>query len=89
MARTKPGHRRRYIAKAPEGLREPSLDLLLSDLELIETAGLRAAVELRGFASHDLADMLCDVIERVQTIHGAAQHRLHEADTIPMEAGRP
>lgn len=78
MGRPKPGHRRRYIAKAPEGLREPSLDLLLADLALIEAAGLRAAVELRGFACGDLADELCEVIERAYTVHSVAVLRLRK-----------
>lgn len=81
--------RRRYSHKPVTGLREPSTDLLLADLGLVEVAGLRAAVELRGFACHDLADELCEVIERAYTIHSVAVLRLHE-DTIPMEtAGEP
>lgn len=64
--------RRRYSQKAVTGLRVAS------------AAGLRAAVELRGFACHDLADELCALIERAYTVHSVAVLRLREADTVPV-----
>lgn len=67
-----PKRTRRYIQQPPTGLRPADITLVIADLERVEVAGLRAAVELRGLGAPDLADMLCDVIERVQTIHGAA-----------------
>lgn len=73
---------RRYIPKPAEGLRLPSATLLRADLELVEVTALRAAVELRGFASHDLADQLCDIIEQVRAVHGAVAIRLRQADVV-------
>lgn len=75
-------HKRRYIQPPPTAPRPPEAKRLLADLETVETAGLRAAIELRGFGEHDLADMLADVIERVYTIHGAAGLRLRGAVTV-------
>lgn len=75
----RPKNGRRYIASTPKGLRAPKADRLLADLELVETAGLRAAIELRGFGEHHLADLLCEAIERVATIHEAAGKRLPDA----------
>lgn len=62
--------------------RPPESDRVMADLSLVEGAGLRAAVELRGFGEHDLADMLCDAIERVYTIHAAVGVRLRGAVRI-------
>jgi hypothetical protein len=73
------GRTRRYIPKPPPSPRPPEAARVLADLELVETAGLRASVELRGFDEHDLADMLADAIERVYTIHDAAEKRLRDA----------
>lgn len=74
---TKDG-RPRVILAAPHTPRPPDINQLLSDLVLIQDTGLRAVVELRGFASHDLADMLYDALGSVAAIHTAAQVRLRE-----------
>lgn len=78
-------HTRRYIPKPAPAARRPEAERVLADLGLVEAAGLRASVELRGFAEHDLADMLADAIERVYTIHDAAAKRLRGA--VPFPAG--
>lgn len=74
------GRPRRAWKPAVPKHRAPEADRILSDLASIQCAGLRAAVELRGFAEHQLADMLCDVIERVATIQAAVNLRL--SDTV-------
>ena len=71
------GRTRRYIPKPATKPRAPEAGRLLADLEIVEAAGLRASIELRGFGEPDLADMLADVIERVYTIHAAAELRLN------------
>lgn len=68
--------RRSHAPKTSTLHRPPEAGRVLSDLALIQNAGLRAIAELRGFASHDLTDMLHDALGSVAAVHTAAIVRL-------------
>lgn len=61
------------------GPRPAGSERLLADLALMETAGLRASIELRGFGLHALADSLCAEIDHLHAVRNAAATRLRGA----------
>lgn len=70
--------------------RQPIESLLMMQLAAIQAAGANAAVELRGFGLHGLADSLTAEIEKIRIIHTAARNQVPRTVTIPVEmAGEP
>lgn len=59
--------------------RHPISSLLMMQMAAIQAAGANAAVELRGFGLHDLADSLTAEIEKIRIIHTAADRRTRNA----------
>lgn len=66
-------------AKPNEHPRQPISSLLMMQFGAIQAAGANAAVELRGFGLHGLADALTDEIEKIRIIHTAAARRTRNA----------
>lgn len=66
-------------AKPNEHPRQPISSLLMMQFGAIQAAGANAAVELRGFGLHGLADSLTAEIEKIRIIHTAAARRTRNA----------
>lgn len=66
-------------AKPCEHPRAPIASLLMAQFAAIQAAGTNAAVELRGFGLHGLADSLTAEIEKIRIIHTAAARRTRHA----------
>lgn len=69
----------RPLTKTTPRLADPAR--VMADLALMEAAGLRAAVELRGLARHDVANALCEVLEQLRPIQARAVELMHGTET--------
>lgn len=86
MGRPKTKRRRAAEASTPVP-RPPDADQALADLRLMESAGLRAAIELRHLGMGVTADALCDLLDRIHHIRGGAAAQIREAENRALLAG--